>query len=76
MIRGIVYSIVAICAFLLGAVLFMATGGMEDSTTSMAGGWLMLVALFGVGPLFFGLGYWHHRRMFPDEPHWDSETGE
>ena len=76
MVRGFVYSIVAICVFLLGSIIYMTTSNMEDSATSLAGGWLMLLALFGIGPLFFGLGYWHNRRLHPDEPHWDSETGE
>jgi len=76
MVRGFVYSIVAICVFLLGSIIYMTTSTMEDSTANLAGGWLMLAALFGIGPLFFGLGYWHNRKLHPDEPHWDSETGE
>ncbi len=76
MIRGFVYSIVAICFFLLGSVLYMLLGDMDEASMSFAGGWLMLITLFGVGPVFFGIGYWHNRRLYPDEPHWDSETGE
>lgn len=54
----------------------MLLGDMDEASMSFAGGWLMLITLFGVGPVFFGIGYWHNRRLYPDEPHWDSETGE
>lgn len=76
MVRGFVYSLLAICVFLFGSILYILISGLDESATSTAGGWLLLLALFGIGPLFFGLGYWHNRRLHPDAPHWDSETGE
>ena len=76
MIRGFVYSILAICVFFLGIIAYIILSGMEESTSNYAGGWMLLVAFFGVGPLFFGIGYWHNRRLHPDAPHWDPETGE
>ncbi len=76
MIRGFVYSIIAICVFLLGSTAYIALSGMEESSSNLAGGWMLLIALFAIGPLFFVIGYWHNRRLHPDSPHWDAETGE
>ena len=76
MLRGIVYSLSAICVFLLCVIGVFSFGNLGEESINATGGWLMLVALFGVGPAFFGIGYWHHRRLYPKEPHWDSETGE
>ena len=76
MIRGIVYSLVAICIFLTGSILWMVSGGIPEEVFPLVTGWTLLISLFAVGPFFFTLGYWHHRRLFPDEPHWDPEAGE
>ena len=76
MVRGFVYSILAICFFLLASIAYMALSDLEESASNLFGGWMLLITFFGVGPLFFAVGYFHNRRLHPDEPHWDAETGE
>lgn len=76
MVRGFVYSIIAICTFFLGGIAYVSLSDLEESAINLAGGWMLLIALFGVGPLFFAIGYFHNRRLHPDQPHWDAETGE
>ncbi len=76
MLRGIVYSFIGICLFLLGAIIVVSTGMTDAENAEFAGGWILLVALFLVAPVCFGLGYWHHLRLNPKAPRWDSEMGQ
>jgi hypothetical protein len=76
MVRGLVYSFVAICLFLLVCIVWMTVGGVTEEAAYTMSGWLLLLCFFLVGPVFFGLGYWHHLRLTPGEPHWDPEIGE
>ncbi len=76
MVRGLVYSLIAVSLFLLAGAGWLALRSVDADTLVLWGGWLLLVCLFAVGPLFFALGYWHHRRLHPREPHWDRELGE
>ena len=76
MLRGIVYSFIGFCVFLLLAIGAVLLGLIGVEWADFAGGWLLMAALFLVGPLCFGLGYWHHLRLYPKAPHWDPETGE
>jgi hypothetical protein len=75
MVRGFVYSFLAISVCLFGSIIWFALTDQTDAELRL-GIWILLGCFFLVGPLFFGLGYWHHRRLFPREPHWDAETGE
>lgn len=76
MIRGLVYSITSLCVLLFGSVLWMLLSGTSEDTLTVFAGWIFLFGLFLVGPAFFVLGYWHHRKLYPNDPHWDPETGE
>ncbi|MGA1204952.1 MAG: hypothetical protein ACO3ZW_03960 [Opitutales bacterium] len=76
MVRGIVYSFLAVSLFLLCSIILMTMGVLEVESADLAGGWLLMVCFFGVGPLFFLLGYWHHWRLNPKGPHWDPELEE
>ena len=75
MVRGFVYSFLAISVCLLGCIMWFAMTNQGDAALVPAG-WMLMGCFFLVGPLFFLLGYWHHLRLFPKEPHWDSELGE
>lgn len=76
MLRGFVYSCLAVAAFLVLSVPYMLLAGLEDETMYFLGGWLLLFSFFAVGPLFFLFGYWHHCRLHPGEPRWDAELDE
>lgn len=76
MVRGFVYSFIAVCVFLLGSILWMTMAGLDEERAYLMSGWLLLVCFFAVGPLSFAAGYWHHLRLHPREPHWDAEIGE
>lgn len=76
MIRGFVYSFVAIAVFLLASILWMSSRGAFEEGFPMAAGWVLLIGMFAVGPGFFMLGYWHNMKLNPDKPHWDPEMGE
>jgi sterol desaturase/sphingolipid hydroxylase (fatty acid hydroxylase superfamily) len=76
MFRGFVYSILAVSFFLTGSVFWMLRQDFSDEAMVFQGGWILLVSFFAVGPLFFVLGYWHHRRLHKAEPQWDAEIGE
>ncbi len=76
MIRGFVYSFVAIALFLMGSLFWLASKGALEEGYPLAAGWILLICLFAVGPGFFMLGYWHSLKLNPDQPHWDSELGE
>lgn len=76
MLRGFVYSSLAVAAFLALSVLYMLFAGLKDDTMYLMGGWLLLFCFFAVGPLFFVIGYWHHCRLHPGEPRWDAELNE
>ena len=76
MVRGLVYSIISVSVFLLASIAWMTIRPIEEDAMVSLTGWLLLISFFGVGPLFFVLGYWHHLRRHPKEPHWDAELGE
>ena len=76
MIRAFVYSFLAVAIFLIGSIFWMASEGVPEQGFSMASGWLLLICIFAVGPIFFMLGYWHSLKLNPDKPHWDPELGE
>lgn len=76
MFRGFVYSILAVSVFLTGATLWMLQEELSEDALALQGGWILLISFFAVGPLFFVLGYWHHRRLHDAEPQWDAELGE
>jgi len=76
MVRGFVYSCLAIIAFLLAGIGWMSMHAMGEDALVLLGGWLLLISLFAVGPLFFAIGYWHHLRLNPAQPRWDAELGE
>lgn len=76
MVRGFVYSICAVCLFLIASIGWMSLRPPDEDTLYLLSGWLLLISFFAVGPLFFALGYWHHYRLHPGDPHWDSELGE
>ena len=77
MVRAFVYSFLAISVFLFAAIIWYAlsgaTSGEEDFKVA---GWLLLITFFLIGPSGFVLGYWHHLRLHPKDPHWDPELGE
>jgi hypothetical protein len=75
MIRGFVYSFIAVVVFLAGSIFWMANQGSLEGDP-LASGWLLLICVFLVGPVFFFLGYWHNRKLTPGKPHWDPELGE
>ncbi|HSH09236.1 MAG TPA: hypothetical protein VK995_02535 [Oceanipulchritudo sp.] len=75
MIRGFVYSFVAISVCLLASIIWFAMTQQGEEDVRIGIGFL-LACFFLVGPLFFGIGYWHHFRLYPKEPHWDPELGE
>ena len=75
MVRGLVYSLIGIAVFLLGSIFWMTLQGPDNDWTYL-GGWLLLLSLFLIGPVCFGIGYWHHWRLHPKDPHWDTELGE
>lgn len=77
MVRAFVYSFLAISIFLFGAIIWFALSGSVDGEEDfLVTGWLLLIAFFLVGPGGFLIGYWHHFRLHPKEPHWDPELGE
>ena len=77
MVRGFVYSFLAISIFLFAAIIWFALSGtIEGEEDFMLAGSLLLITFFLVGPAGFALGYWHHLRLHPREPHWDPEMGE
>ncbi|MGC9451703.1 MAG: hypothetical protein ACP5I4_09675 [Oceanipulchritudo sp.] len=76
MVRGFVYSFIAVCIFLLGSIFWMMTATLDEDRAYLVSGWLLLVTFFIVGPVFFAAGYWHHLRLHPREPRWDAEIGE
>ena len=76
MVRGFVYSFVAICIFLIGSIAYMTIANITEERADLLGGMLLLLCFFLVGPVFFAIGYWHHFRLTPDKPHWDPELGE
>lgn len=75
MVRGLVYSIFAVILALLLAMIVFASGG-ADGDGVLISGWTLLIALFLVAPAAFGIGYWHHLKRHPKEPHWDAELGQ
>lgn len=76
MVRGFVYSFLAVSLFLLGSIGWMSIRSTSEETLYLMSGWLLLVCFFAVGPLFFAFGYWHHLRRNPEAPRWDRELGE
>ncbi len=76
MVRGFVYSLVSISVFLLASIGWMIIRPLEEDALAYLAGWLLLISFFAVGPIFFAIGYWHHLRLYPMEPRWDSELGE
>jgi hypothetical protein len=76
MVRGLVYSISAVCLFLIASIGWMTLQRPAEETLYLFSGWLILLCLFAVGPLFFALGYWHHRRLHPADPKWDAELNQ
>jgi sterol desaturase/sphingolipid hydroxylase (fatty acid hydroxylase superfamily) len=76
MVRGIVYSLSAVCLFLLASIAWMSLRNPPEEALYLMSGWLILACFFVVGPLFFALGYWHHRHLHPQDPQWDAELGE
>lgn len=76
MFRGFVYSILAVSLFLTGATFWMLQQDLSEEALALRGGWILLISFFAVGPLFFVVGYWHHRRLHAAEPQWDAELGE
>lgn len=67
MIRGLVYSFVGIIVFLGASLVYIGQAQPSEATLYQLTGWLLLVALFAVGPSAFFLGYWHHRKKYPEE---------
>ena len=76
MVRGFVYSFLAVCLFLIGSIVWMSVVSLDEESLYTFSGWLLLVCFFLVGPVFFAVGYWHHWRLHPKDPHWDAELGE
>jgi FtsH-binding integral membrane protein len=76
MVRGFVYSFLAVSLFLFGSIGWMSIRSPSEETLYLMSGWLLLVCFFAVGPLFFAIGYWHHLRLHPEAPRWDRELGE
>lgn len=76
MLRGFVYSFCAVCLFLLGSIGWILARSPDEETLYLMSGWTLLISFFAVGPVFFAIGYWHHLRLHPTEPHWDREIGE
>ena len=77
MVRAFVYSFVAIPAFLFAAIIWFAlSGSAQGEEESLLIGWMLLISFFLIGPGGFLLGYWHHLRLHPKDPHWDPELGE
>lgn len=76
MFRGFVYSILSVCLFLVASVYWMLGQDVGEDALVMMGGWMLLISFFAVGPIFFVIGYWHHRRLHPADPQWDAEMGE
>jgi len=76
MVRGFVYSIISVSVFLLASIGWMIVRPLEEDALAYLAGWLLLISFFGIGPIFFAVGYWHHLRLYPKQPHWDSELGE
>jgi hypothetical protein len=76
MLRGFIYSIIAVVLFLFASIGWMVLRGPDEDTLYLLSGWLILICFFAVGPLFFALGYWHHLRRTPGDSHWDKEIGE
>lgn len=76
MVRGFVYSLSAVCLFLLASIAWMMSASSSEETLYIMSGWSLLITFFAVGPLFFAMGYWHHLRLHPKDSHWDAEVGE
>jgi hypothetical protein len=76
MVRGFVYSFIGICLFLMGSILWLSLSGLTEDAAYKLSGWLLLLCFFIVGPVAFAIGYWHHLRLTPGQPHWDPEIGE
>jgi len=76
MVRGFVYSLSAIVLFIFGSIAWMMMQSPDEDTLVLYGGWMILISLFAVGPVFFALGYWHQRQLYPAKSHWDPELGE
>lgn len=76
MIRGFVYSLLGIIVFLSLCVIWFIIQKDKITDMTVMGGWLLLISLFAVGPLFFVMGYLHHIRKHPQALRWDPETGE
>ena len=73
MARGFVYSVIAVSVFLLASISWMTLSPPDEETMVLLSGWRLLISFFAVGPLFFVIGFWHHFRLHPKEPHWDAE---
>ncbi|MFO7724031.1 MAG: hypothetical protein R6V45_00660 [Oceanipulchritudo sp.] len=76
MLRGFVYSFLAVSLFLLASIGWMTFRAVTEETLYLMSGWVLLISFFAVGPLFFALGYWDHLRRHPSDYHWDREIGE
>ena len=76
MVRGFVYSFIAVCIYLMGSILWMSLAQLDEQSAYLMSGWLLVICFFAVGPLFFAVGYWHHLRLHPKDSHWDAEIGQ
>ena len=76
MVRGFVYSFIGICLFLMGSIIWLSLVEMTEEAAFKLSGWMLLLCFFLIGPVAFAIGYWHHLRLTPGEPHWDPELGE
>lgn len=76
MVRGLVYSLVAVSLFLLASIGWMILQSPDEDTQMLLAGWLLLISFFAVGPLFFAFGYRRHLVLHPKDPKWDAELGE
>jgi len=74
MIRGIVYSLIAIAVFIAASTAWFSR--LPEENAGVFIGWTVMISFFIVGPLFFTIGFLHNMHRNPGKPHWDSETGE
>jgi hypothetical protein len=76
MLRGFVYSLIAMVLFIGIGLVALGRAPSSDDQMFFYGGWLLLTSLFAVGPAFFVAGWLHHRHLHPRDPVWDEELGE
>lgn len=76
MARGLFYSFLALLVFAVAVLLWMYRTQPDQEEMYLMSGWILLMGFFAVGPFGFVLGFWHHRRLHPSDPKWDTETGE